>query len=119
MDAPTFDLLLWLRERRLTIEDITSTFEDECRERGPLFPGEVVAAAREHHGLDAADDPRLTEVLRFALLAEDLDECPDGRIKAIGDKQERITALVSVPPDMWETIKPYVTTNRAAWVLPA
>lgn len=109
-------VMKWLRGHALTIEDMERFITNACRVEGGATPGDVVRTLVNDHGFSLDDEEHIRWLTAWAAHIGAIERVGARRFRAnTPPPRQHVTALVSVPIDDFELVKPYVFRGRPAW----
>lgn len=109
-------VILWMRDHALALEDMERLITDACRADGGATPSDIVRTLVNEHGFNETDEGHIRWLTAWC------DHI--GTIQRVGARRYRantppprphVTALVSIPLDEYDLIRPYVWRGRPAW----
>lgn len=110
------DLVGWLKRYGLTTDDAERTIVQACRWHGGATRAQIVQHFLDKYGLGIEEEGRVLDLAAVFLFQGSIRReggvyhaasCATGR---------RVVAMVSLPAEEWEAIRPYVWRGRAAWI---
>jgi len=107
------EFFAWLERIGLTIEDAERTMQRACAITGNgAMPYEIVRYFAEVHGVPDADEWRVEELAALLAYRKKLQRIQGGRYSARFPR-ETVTALVTLPIEELELIRPYIHRGSA------
>lgn len=109
------DLMDWLEDRGLTWEDAERTIRRACAVSGEgAHEDEIVRYFSEVHGVVAVDEWRVRQVATFVAFRRKLERLGARRFGA-SLPERTVTALVTIPEEELELIRPFIHRGTAAF----
>lgn len=110
----------WLRRNGLTIEDAERTIITHSQDPDGCTVGELVRAFLDDHGISLDHEDKVRQLVTFFAHLGVIERMSINRFRStLPPESAHILAVVSIPPDEFEAIRPYIYRGRAVWVAAA
>lgn len=107
----------WMHLHGLQWADLERAITAACRREGGATAGEIISSVIAEHGMREEDGDHLRWLIAYFAWSRVIEPVGVRRFRATTPPPApRITALISIPPEEFELVRPYLWNGRPAFI---